>query len=214
MLIITSRSAFGAAFASYHSNHYGPVGITSPAEIAHGPHADIVVFDAVNIPAAFARLAELSAVYPDARLVMLVARPCDLVLRLARRHGADAVISEADDVTAWHDVLSRIHQATFLSGPSFRDAPAFATLLTARQVDVYLLAARGLSDEEAAEELGISVATFETHRRDAQIKLGCGGHRELVAHAIRHGIVDASEVPLLPPLRRATRLHCTTALME
>jgi len=35
-----------------------------------------------------------------------------------------------------------------------------------------------------------------------------------VAHAIRHGIEDASEVPLLPPLRRATRLHCATALME
>lgn len=70
-----------------------------------------------------------------------------------------------------------------------------------------MLAARGYSDEAIAAQLGTTISTAETHRRDAQAKLCCAGHHELLLHAIRHGIVTAAEVDLYPLNRKATRRH-------
>jgi DNA-binding CsgD family transcriptional regulator len=58
--------------------------------------------------------------------------------------------------------------------------------VTSREMDVYLLVARGYSNSQIAERLYISPKTVETHVASLVAKTGQAGRRELVAHAARH----------------------------
>jgi DNA-binding CsgD family transcriptional regulator len=55
--------------------------------------------------------------------------------------------------------------------------------ITSREMDVFLLVARGHSNAEIAEKLFISPKTVETHVASLIAKTGMTGRRELVAHA-------------------------------
>ncbi len=57
--------------------------------------------------------------------------------------------------------------------------------ITSREMDVFLLVARGFSNTEIAEKLYISPKTVETHIASLVAKTGQAGRRELVAHAAR-----------------------------
>jgi DNA-binding CsgD family transcriptional regulator len=57
--------------------------------------------------------------------------------------------------------------------------------ITSREMDVFLLVARGFSNTEIAEKLYISPKTVETHIASLIAKTGQTGRRELVAHAAR-----------------------------
>jgi DNA-binding CsgD family transcriptional regulator len=57
--------------------------------------------------------------------------------------------------------------------------------ITSREMDVFLLVARGFSNTEIAAKLYISPKTVETHIASLVAKTGQPGRRELVAHAAR-----------------------------
>jgi DNA-binding CsgD family transcriptional regulator len=57
--------------------------------------------------------------------------------------------------------------------------------ITSREMDVFLLVARGQSNAEIAARLCISPKTVETHIASLVAKTGTTGRRELVAHAAR-----------------------------
>lgn len=57
--------------------------------------------------------------------------------------------------------------------------------ITSREMDVFLLVARGFSNAAIAERLFISPKTVETHVASLVAKTGQTGRRELVAHAAR-----------------------------
>jgi DNA-binding CsgD family transcriptional regulator/tetratricopeptide (TPR) repeat protein len=57
--------------------------------------------------------------------------------------------------------------------------------ITSREMDVFLLVARGFSNSDIAERLFISPKTVETHVASLVTKTGQTGRRELVAHAAR-----------------------------
>jgi DNA-binding CsgD family transcriptional regulator len=57
--------------------------------------------------------------------------------------------------------------------------------ITSREMDVFLLVARGFSNTEIAGKLYISPKTVETHIASLVAKTGQTGRRELVAHAAR-----------------------------
>jgi DNA-binding CsgD family transcriptional regulator len=58
--------------------------------------------------------------------------------------------------------------------------------VTSREMDVYLLVARGYSNSDIAARLFISPKTVETHVASLVAKMGQAGRRELVAHAARY----------------------------
>jgi two-component system response regulator NreC len=60
-------------------------------------------------------------------------------------------------------------------------------LLTAREKEVLALVARGLTNQQMAEELVISARTVETHRAHIMDKLGFKKRSELVKYALRKG---------------------------
>lgn len=59
--------------------------------------------------------------------------------------------------------------------------------LTERELDVLRAVARGLSNKEIGEALGIATNTVQVHLRNIFAKLGVGDRTEAVAYAIRQG---------------------------
>lgn len=61
-------------------------------------------------------------------------------------------------------------------------------VLTAREIDILRYLARGLSNQEIAGELGISVTTVATHVRNILSKLHMANRTQAALYAMEHGI--------------------------
>ncbi len=94
------------------------------------------------------------------------------------------------DEPAWQVFMSEV--ATFME-PDGQPAPAPSdadiTTLTDRERELLHLAAEGLSNEEMADRLTLSVRTVERHLSNAYLKLGITGksaRTAAVARLLRH----------------------------
>lgn len=64
--------------------------------------------------------------------------------------------------------------------------------LTARETDVLRLIAKGLTNQEVANALNISIYTIHTHRSNIMNKLGLANRQQLMNYAFRKGYVDTN----------------------
>ncbi len=62
--------------------------------------------------------------------------------------------------------------------------------LTPREVDVLVQLARGRSNRQIAESLGVSRRTVTSHLEHVYAKLGVSGRTEAALFAMRHGLVE------------------------
>jgi len=65
--------------------------------------------------------------------------------------------------------------------------------LTSRQREVLTLIAEGLSNQNIASQLGISVRTVERHRENIMDRLNLHSRTDLVKYALRKGLIDLEE---------------------
>jgi DNA-binding NarL/FixJ family response regulator len=82
------------------------------------------------------------------------------------------------------------------AGPPAAPVPAAAPQpsagpLTAREREVLSCVARGLTNKEAAGELGISIRTVETHRDNLMRKLGIHTVAGLTRYALEAGLIES-----------------------
>lgn len=75
-------------------------------------------------------------------------------------------------------------------------AAGAAPELTARELDVLRLIARGLTNREIAERLYLSVRTVESHRARIQRKLGRSRRSDLVDYALERGLVEPADLAM------------------
>lgn len=75
------------------------------------------------------------------------------------------------------------------SGPP-QIPPIADTVLSERELQVLKLVAKGLSNAEIGQRLGISPKTAARHRENIMAKLDLHSRTELVKHAIRIGLID------------------------
>lgn len=66
--------------------------------------------------------------------------------------------------------------------------------LSRRQLEILLLAARGMNNREAAEELHLSESTIKRHLADIYKKLGVGSRGEAARKAMSEGWISSWEV--------------------
>jgi two-component system, NarL family, invasion response regulator UvrY len=66
-----------------------------------------------------------------------------------------------------------------------------ASALTRRELQVMEMLARGMTNREIAEQLGISGKTVDTHRGHVLKKLGIRNNSELTSFAVKHGYIAA-----------------------
>ncbi len=126
------------------------------------------------------------------------ADPGTLVTAVRRVHGGGSVLDPAVAPL----VLDQWRRWGGSRAPAGADAgPAAAALagLTGRERDVLLAVARGRSNQEAADALGLAVATVKAYVHGLLAKTGCASRTQLVVLAYEAGLVVPGAEDPAPP---------------
>lgn len=158
---------------------------------------DLVLLD-LHLPNldGFGVAAGIRARAPDSRILVLSSH-CDeyTVFRAERLHVQGFVDKNTNSVEALKEAIAELAQGRVWFSAAFRRAKAsrhqdphsFDKLLTDRERAVLTLLGEPMSDQEAADRLGISVETVEKHRFNILRKLDLRTTTELVRYAHEHG---------------------------
>lgn len=164
--------------------------------LAKALRPDVVLLD-INMP----QISGIEAIEmfreqsPHSRLLMLSMHDSREYISTSVLHGASGYILK--DVTT-EEIVAAIETVAaggtyFSSGVSDvlleRRPDRAANPLTAREYSVMLLIASGKSNKEIAEELDLSSATVETHRKKIKKKLGLKTTAALTRYAIENGLL-------------------------
>jgi two-component system response regulator NreC len=166
-------------------------------------HPDIVLLDiSMPGPSGIEVTQQLKAALPDIRVLILTVHEDEMLLRGAIQAGAAGYITKGAIKPELINAIHAVWRGDLYVHPTMTRAllkdmsPALPTdevsveSLTPREVEVLRLIAQGYTNREAADVLGISVRTVETHRANILGKLGLQGRVELVRYAVEHGLLD------------------------
>lgn len=135
---------------------------------------------------------EILAAFPSARIVILTTYATSFEILAALDAGAYGAlskdISNADLVQSLHDVLAGRH----VLSPDIQNLIAAnleSSALTARQVEILEMLARGLSNHDIATALHLSENGVKFHLRGLFAKLGAATRTEAVAVALRRRLL-------------------------
>lgn len=135
---------------------------------------------------------EILAAFPAARIVILTTYATSFEILAALDAGAYGAlskdISNADLVQSLHDVLAGRH----VLSPDIQNLIAAnleSSALTARQVEILEMLARGLSNHDIATALRLSENGVKFHLRGLFAKLGAATRTEAVAVALRRRLL-------------------------
>lgn len=131
---------------------------------------------------------------PDIAILMLSMHSEETLVRQALDAGARGyVLKDALDLDLAEAVKRAAAGETVLDPKVSRPAMMKGERnhgLTARELEVLQLICDGLTTRAIAERLDLSVNTVAVHRANIMSTLGIHKTAELVAHAIRHGLVN------------------------
>lgn len=131
---------------------------------------------------------------PDIAILMLSMHSEETLVRQALDAGARGyVLKDALDLDLAEAVKRAAAGETVLDPKVSRPAMMKGEQnhgLTARELEVLQLICDGLTTRAIAERLDLSVNTVAVHRANIMSTLGIHKTAELVAHAIRHGLVN------------------------
>ncbi len=164
---------------------------------------DLVLLDVTMPEGSGIEIAKrLKEKHPELIVLFLTMHEDEGLLHEALRAGAAGYVikraEEAEILQAIHSVsegdlyvhpaMTRalLHQA--VTSEHRRGAPVEP--LTPRELDVLRLLARGNTNRQTADVLGLSVRTVENHRANLMGKLGISSRVELVGYAEEHKLLD------------------------
>ncbi|WBU38406.1 response regulator [Homoserinibacter sp. YIM 151385] len=138
------------------------------------------------------------------RVIVLTTFDLDEAATRAIRAGASGFLLKDADPEFLLAAIRTVHAGTaviaasatrelfehFDSRAQREPVPAAFEELTARERDIFLLAARGLSNSEIAASEYVSEATVKTHISRVLAKLGLRDRVQLVVYAFEHRLVD------------------------
>lgn len=113
-----------------------------------------------------------------------------------------AGLGHRTEATRWHDSAGWLHVRHITTAPRFlqdslcavmlitRDALPFG--ITPRELDALTLAAQGLTNNQIAARLFISVRTAGHHLESATVKLGASNRASCVSQAVSWGLLSGS----------------------
>jgi DNA-binding NarL/FixJ family response regulator len=147
---------------------------------------------------------------PLVRVLMLTTFDLDEYVYDALRAGASGFLLK--DVPAEHlvegirviargeallapSITKRLIHEFSRSAPGQREAPPSLEELTPRELEVFKLLARGLSNAEIAQDLIVSETTVKTHVAHILMKLGVRDRVQAVVLAYESGVVAPGEQP-------------------
>ena len=176
-------------------------------ELVQREHPDIVLMD-LRMPHmdGVEATKRIRADHPDTQVIVLTTYADDQSIYAALKAGARGYLTKdagAEDIErairtvhAGEVLLAPEVQARLLADIDRKRSPASSSLpggLTAKEADVLMLAAEGLSNTEIAGRLVVSEATVKTHINHIFAKLGVRDRAQAVAYAYRVGLVSPDE---------------------
>jgi two-component system response regulator NreC len=105
-----------------------------------------------------------------------------------------AIRTVAEGQVFLHPMVAGTLVRDYLSRAGSREEPAVYDGLTSRQREVLTLIAEGLSNQEIAKDLDISVRTVERHRENIMQRLDLHSCVDLVKYALRKGLIRLKDV--------------------
>lgn len=131
--------------------------------------------------------------FPDARIIVLTTYAGDALCKRAMKAGAQAYILKGN---VRKDLLDTIR--TVRAGKKFIHAEVAAELathatddaLSAREIEVLALIARGNSNKLIADQLSVSEDTIKGHVKNILSKLGANDRTHAVTLALKRGIIE------------------------
>jgi DNA-binding NarL/FixJ family response regulator len=171
-------------------------------QLAARTNADVAIVDMVaQVLNAFSIVRQLKKQSPTLGVVALSMWSDEAYMSQVLRSGASAFVLRTEGfgrlARAVQDVAAgRRYLSPQLNIPAIRRRQKAANSytddldkLTAREREVLQLATEGCTNARIAARLGISRRTVETHRANIYKKLLVGSHTELVAFALRRGLL-------------------------
>ena len=143
-------------------------------------------------------IGKIKAQYPDIHILVLTTYDTDADIVRAVEAGATGyLLKDAPREELFRAVRATAKGETVLAPPvaarlmeKVRDHGEQA--LSAREIDVLLLVARGASNQDVAEKLHVSTATVKSHLIQIYQKLGVSDRTAAVTTAIERGIIRLS----------------------
>lgn len=180
--------------------------------LAERLHPDLILLDITMPPESGIETAkQLKERFPKIILLFLTMHEDEGLLHEALRAGAAGyLIKRAEEAEILRAIRTAIqgdiyvHPAmtrALLHQPVTTERRRGTSLdtLTPREVEVLLLLARGNTNRQIADLLGISVRTAENHRANLMGKLGLVSRVELVNYAEEQGLLSSDRDRHLPP---------------
>jgi DNA-binding NarL/FixJ family response regulator len=157
---------------------------------------DVVVIEQRMRSGEGSGLRELQEASPDAAFVVLASEVQDHVLVSTVTEGRHSVLSTARPVTELFAAVRSAAAGESVISPDLlrRLLPRLQVepRLTAREFDVLELLADGLSNAAIGERLDLSTNTVRNHVAKMSAKLGAHSKLELLAVALREGLISRS----------------------
>ena len=163
-------------------------------------HKPMVLVLDLNMPggSSLEALPEIRGHNPDTQIVVLTMQQEPAFARHALSAGAIGyVLKEAADDELVEAVRRAAKGESYLNPRlgarlASEPAPGPPDDLSEREFDVLTLIALGHTNAEIAERLYLSVRTVETHRAHIQQKLNLSSRADLVAYALKRGLIKGS----------------------
>jgi two-component system, NarL family, response regulator NreC len=141
---------------------------------------------------------QLISQFPNMRVLLLTIHQDTSLLREAIQVGASGYILKRAVETELIDAIRQVTAGGLYIHPAMTldlleaQKPASAknkeVTLTARELDVLRLLARGYTNRQIAEELVLGIRTVETHRANLMSKLNLHSRVDLVRYAAEQGL--------------------------
>jgi NarL family two-component system response regulator LiaR len=171
-------------------------------ELARSMQPDVILMDIV-MPAmdGIEATKEITAGQPDTRVLALTSFAADDKLFPAIKAGAMGYLLKDSDPEDLIEAIRQVHRGEPTLQPSIArkvlnelgrtSAPAEASdPLTAREVEVLRLVAKGFSNQEIANKLTIAEVTVRTHVSNILGKLHLANRVQATLYALREGITS------------------------
>jgi len=152
---------------------------------------------------------QIKSLYPDAAVLVLSAYDDDqfvfslleagaagyLLKSVRGRELVDAVRAVYAGESVLHPTVARkvLNRFVPATGSGSRSRPA--DVLSERELEVLRLASRGLSNQEIADKLSLSLRTVQAHFSHIFNKIQVGSRTEAVVRALKEGWVTLNDVP-------------------
>ena len=132
---------------------------------------------------------------PELRMIVLTGALQPAVVREALEIGCSGFITKDRAADELFDALDQAMRGEFSMSPAALAMAVDAQkgsgeALTERELEVVRAIARGMSNNEIADELYLSVNTVRNHIQRISAKLGVGTRLEIAMTAIRRGLIE------------------------